>query len=84
LTDVGLKLRPHLTGRGLGGPFLAAGLHFAAATMGAERFTLRVASFNRRAISVYERAGFREVERFQHSTGAGTHAFVRMTLDTSL
>jgi [ribosomal protein S18]-alanine N-acetyltransferase len=41
-----------------------------------------VAAFNRRAITVYERAGFQEVERFEHVTNGGRHAFIRMARTT--
>jgi [ribosomal protein S18]-alanine N-acetyltransferase len=46
--------------------------------LGAQSFTLAVAAFNQRAITVYERAGFREVERYEHFTNGGLHAFIRM------
>jgi hypothetical protein len=32
-----------------------------------------------RAITVYERAGFREVRRYEYATNAGVHQFVWMT-----
>jgi len=51
LAELGLGLRPDLTGRGLGAELLAIGLHFAE-DLGAERCTLAVAAFNRRAITV--------------------------------
>jgi [ribosomal protein S18]-alanine N-acetyltransferase len=73
-TEIGLGLRPDLTGRGLGAAFLDAGLRFG----GAERYTLSVAAFNARAITVYERAGFVETERYVHHTNGADHAFVRM------
>ena len=79
VADVGLGLRPDLTGRGLGGSFLRCGLGFAAQRLGAEGYTLAFAAFNRRAITVYERAGFRELERYEHRTNGGVHPFVRMT-----
>ena len=37
-----------------------------------------VAAFNRRALSVYERAGFRGVERFEHLSAGAVHTFARM------
>jgi ribosomal protein S18 acetylase RimI-like enzyme len=37
-----------------------------------------VAAFNQRAIIVYEGAGFREVERFEHFTNGRLHAFIQM------
>jgi ribosomal-protein-alanine N-acetyltransferase len=73
-TEIGLGLRPDLTGQGLGARFLEAGLRFA----GAERYTLAVAAFNRRAIVVYERAGFAVTERFVHHTNGADHDFLRM------
>jgi len=82
VAEIGLGLRPGLTGRGLGESFVRACLRFAAAALGAQSYTLAVAAFNRRAITVYERAGFQETERFEHVTNGGLHAFIRMTRGT--
>jgi [ribosomal protein S18]-alanine N-acetyltransferase len=57
VAEVGLGLRPDLTGRGIGTSFLDAGLRFAAETFRIESSALAVAAFDRRAIAVYERAG---------------------------
>ena len=62
--DVGLGMRPDLTGRGLGEQFVRAGLQFADEAYSPPAFRLTVATFNHRAISVYERVGFRPVETF--------------------
>jgi ribosomal-protein-alanine N-acetyltransferase len=43
--DVGLGLRPELTGRGLGAGFVLAGLAFARERFSPQRFTLSVATF---------------------------------------
>jgi [ribosomal protein S18]-alanine N-acetyltransferase len=62
--DVGLGMRPDLTGRGLGEEFLRSGLRFAREAYSPPAFRLTVATFNRRAIRVYERTGFETVETF--------------------
>jgi ribosomal-protein-alanine N-acetyltransferase len=82
VAEIGLGLRPDLTGHGAGESFVRTCLRFASATLGAQSYTLAVAAFNHRAITVYERAGFQEVERFEHVTNGGLHAFVRMTRST--
>jgi [ribosomal protein S18]-alanine N-acetyltransferase len=77
--DVGLGLRPDLTGRGLGLEFLLAGLEFGRGHFAPAGFRLAVATFNERAIEVYERAGFRRVEVFTHHTNSGDYPFLLMT-----
>jgi [ribosomal protein S18]-alanine N-acetyltransferase len=61
--EYGLGLRPELTGRGAGLEFFRAGLDFARARLAPRTITLAVAAFNERAITVYERDGFRETGR---------------------
>jgi ribosomal-protein-alanine N-acetyltransferase len=56
--EIGVGLRPDLAGRGLGLPLLRAGLALAHRRYHPQTFSLHVATFNRRAITVYERAGF--------------------------
>ena len=76
--DIGLGMRPDLTGRGLGGEYLRAGLEFARRRFSPERFTLSVARFNERAILVYERAGFRRNTVYRHNTNGGGYLFLSM------
>lgn len=79
--EIGLGLRPDLTGRGLGLDFLRSGLSFGRSHFGAERIVLNVAAFNERAIKVYERAGFqRSGEHVRSFTRWGRVPFVEMEL----
>jgi [ribosomal protein S18]-alanine N-acetyltransferase len=78
--EIGLGLRPDRTGRGLGGAFLDAGLREATAQFGPTWIALAVASFNRRAIAVYERAGFVAVRTYLHPTNGGEWEFLEMEL----
>jgi [ribosomal protein S18]-alanine N-acetyltransferase len=70
VVEIGLGLRPDLTGRGLGLDFVHAGLDFARERFAPSRIVLNVAAFNKRAIAVYERAGFRR-------TGSHVRSFMR-------
>ncbi|MBN1813986.1 MAG: GNAT family N-acetyltransferase [Anaerolineae bacterium] len=65
--DVGLGMRPDLTGQGRGGAFFTAILDFARRTFAPQVFRVTVAAFNQRAMRVYEKAGFERVQVFQRS-----------------
>jgi RimJ/RimL family protein N-acetyltransferase len=77
--DVGLGMRPDLTGRGLGREFLESGLAFARQTFAPARFRLAVLSWNERAIRVYERAGFQLVRTFSGHWSDATRSFLLYT-----
>lgn len=76
--EIGLGLRPDLTGQGIGLSFVQAGLAFARARYAPTTFRLSVATFNQRAITVYERAGFRPTRTYQHVTSLGAYEFLEM------
>jgi ribosomal-protein-alanine N-acetyltransferase len=66
IVDVGLGLRPDLTGKGIGLPFVNAIIAFAAQEDRSRKLRLTVAVFNQRALRVYERAGFQAVSHFSN------------------
>jgi [ribosomal protein S18]-alanine N-acetyltransferase len=76
--EIGLGLCPEQTGRGLGRSFVEAGLDYARERFAARSFTLAVATFNERAIKVYERAGFTRGRVYMHSTNGGDWEFLEM------
>jgi ribosomal-protein-alanine N-acetyltransferase len=76
--EIGLGLRPDLTGRGLGLSFVQAGLAFTVARWPIKQVSLAVAAFNERAIRVYEHAGFQPTGHFWQATNGGRHEFIRM------
>jgi len=83
VVDIGLGLRPDLTGIGLGLHFVNTGLAFAGSRYSPERFQLRVAAFNTRAIEVYERAGFGPAETFLNRTNGAEYEFIRMEKESA-
>lgn len=66
--DVGLGLRPDLTGGGQGVAFVRAILNEGARRHDPPRFRLTVAAFNERARRVYERGGFRTLASFRRGS----------------
>ncbi len=62
--DLGLGVRPDLTGRGRGRNYLDAVTEFAERELSPPALRLSVATFNARAIRLYHNAGFREAQRF--------------------
>jgi RimJ/RimL family protein N-acetyltransferase len=79
VVEVGIGLRPDLTGGGRGEAFLSAQLAYAARTWQPATFRLFVVAWNERAIRLYERLGFREVGReTRRFELVGEHEFIRM------
>jgi RimJ/RimL family protein N-acetyltransferase len=76
--DIGLGLRPNLTGRGFGVAFVDAGVAYAVRRYQPVAVRLSVATFNQRAIRVYERAGFTPVGRCVSPVGGVETEFVVM------
>ena len=78
LLEIGLGLRPDLTGKSLGGAFVDVGLDYARAAFRPRELFLDVATFNIRAKKVYERAGFSPSHVWVQESAQGRVEFLRM------
>lgn len=78
--DLGLGLRPDLTGRKIGSSFVDAAVVFATALFGTIDLRLTVATFNERAIRVYERCGFQRGQQLISTAQGIERAFILMRL----
>lgn len=77
--EIGLGLRPDLTGKGLGSSFLQAIEQLTQCLFPAvSELSLAVAAFNLRAQKVYKRAGFLMCGQKTVETNGGQYPFVRM------
>ena len=77
--EIGLGLRPDLTGRGLGPAFVGAAMAFARERWHPTTFALDVFPWNERAIRAYERAGFERGEVYVRTFPDGNEVtFLRM------
>ncbi|WP_421378442.1 GNAT family N-acetyltransferase [Bacillus salacetis] len=79
--EIGLGMKPKLTGKGLGLEFVLEGIRFAIANYQTSALSLSVAAFNKRAIKVYEKTGFESIETFKQDTNGSTYEFVRMNYE---
>lgn len=79
--DIGLGMRPDLTGKGNGIEFLRAGINFIQSEYKPEKITLSVATFNQRATILYRKVGFKDVETFTQDTNGSTFEFLKMVYE---
>lgn len=79
--DIGLGIMPDLCGQGIGYDFLKAGLDFAKNKFAVRKFRLTVAAFNERAIKVYAKLGFKEINSFERISEFGNTKFIVMNLE---
>ncbi len=76
--ELGLGIKPELTGCGRGEAFVRLILDFIVEGSGQGPVRLAVAEFNERAITVYRRLGFVETRRYEQKTNSSVHRFVEM------
>ncbi|MCA1058965.1 GNAT family N-acetyltransferase [Rossellomorea aquimaris] len=76
--EIGLGMKPGMTGKGKGQEFTEAGLEFARSKYSPSAFSLSVATFNQRAIKVYKKSGFTALGTFIQKTNGGSHEFLKM------
>ena len=76
--EIGLGMKPELTGKGMGLDFVKAGLSYAILNYNPKEITLSVATFNERGIRVYKRAGFESVKTFMQDTNGSRFEFLKM------
>lgn len=76
--EIGLGLRPDLTGKGKGRDFVSFAEDTAVKWYDPKQLVVKVAQFNERAIHIYKQAGFSEKETFLQKTNDSEYPFVRM------
>lgn len=80
--EIGLGMKPNLTGIGLGESFLNSTLLFIHSLYPSiNKFTLKVATFNERAIKVYKRCGFKEKQKIMMDTNGSIYEFLEMEVE---
>ena len=62
--DIGMGIRPDLTGQGCGTRYAEAVLDFAHRTFAPNRFRVTIAAFNQRAQRVWQKLNLRVMQRF--------------------
>jgi RimJ/RimL family protein N-acetyltransferase len=83
-TDIGLGLRPDLTGKGYGEEFMKLGLQKGVECFGARNFRLSVDSSNQRAVKLYQKCGFTGSMLFKGKYNGVEADFLLMKLGKSV
>jgi RimJ/RimL family protein N-acetyltransferase len=77
--DIGMGIRPDLTGQGFGHEFVAAVLDFAHREFKPGAFRVTIAAFNQRAQRVWEKNGFQETQSFTKTGSDRTFIMMNKT-----
>ena len=76
--EIGLGMKPDQTGKGLGVNFYQAIEDFARKNFDCQVLQLSVASFNQRALALYQKVGYELVESYQQATNGSLFPFVSL------
>ncbi|WP_291568266.1 MULTISPECIES: GNAT family N-acetyltransferase [unclassified Clostridium] len=77
---LGVQMRPELTGKGFGTEFVRAIINFGKKKYNLSYIDLTVAKFNKRAIKVYEKLGFKIIEEIVNTIRGADYDFLVMRL----
>ncbi len=80
--DLGMGLRPDLTGKGLGAAVTAAVMDYVRDNFAPPAFRITVAAFNQRALQMCAKVGFQPIALFI-SSSAEPHEFVVLSREAS-
>lgn len=76
--EIGLGIKPESTGNGLGYDFVLEILDYIREDYSAETVRLAVASFNLRALKIYEKVGFTQTRVYKQQTNGSIYEFIEM------
>ena len=62
--DIGLMIKPELTGQGLGTAFVEEVIRNGVSTYETKKLRVTIAAFNKRAMRVWEKNGFQQTQKF--------------------
>lgn len=77
---VGVQMRPDITGKGFGTEFVKSVVDFGKQKYNYNYIDLTVAKFNKRAIKVYKKLGFKVIEEFVNTIRGADYDFMAMRL----
>lgn len=80
IVDMGLCMKPEITGNGLGIQFISLIIIYVKQHYSVSTIRLNVAKFNIRAQKCYEKSGFIKTREYQQPTNGSLSPFVEMEL----
>jgi len=75
----GVQMRPNLTGKGMGTEVVVTILNFGKEKYKFNEINLLVAKFNKRAITIYEKLGFKTIDEFIWHVNNEEKEFIEMS-----